>query len=61
MMAQGKHEEAPDTGTSGAKKLDKATMRLLEQVGELVIDGRLYVWKTDAEAPDDMKESESVG
>ena len=36
-------EEAPDAGASRVKKLDKATARLLEQAGELVIDGRLYV------------------
>ena len=65
--------EAPDTGASRVKKFDKATARLLEQVGELVIGGRLYVLdssgeprsaasvRADAEAPDDKKESESVG
>lgn len=34
-------KEAPDTGASRVEGLDPATQTLLEQAGELVIDGRL--------------------
>lgn len=48
----------PDEGS-----LPVETQALLEQVGELVIDGRLYVYEppvVDAVAPDKEKESDDV-
>jgi len=62
-MAKARHsapEKAPDSGAFAVAGLDSATQALLEQAGELVIDGRLYVYEppeVGAEASDDPKES----
>ena len=66
MVKQGKSTaaEAPDMGAFDVADLDPATRTLLEQAGELVIGGRLHVYAppvTDAEAPDEQKESGDVG
>jgi hypothetical protein len=62
MAKQGKDApaEAPDTGASCIPGLTPEQAVLLEQVGEIVVAGRLYTSAVDAEAPEDQKESEPV-